>query len=1055
MENTLSRWLCTFEINNNQNGYAQCLKQVLRLEDISKSKNYNDCVQDDFLEFYISRWKNNNINSEAFIVQHEEIIKNIDKHTIKKIESEKGLLEGLKIDNLNHMFYYYIRVNMDNIDSDITNLMYLVLSLQTLEKINDRIVVYFYTNQNKFSLYFKLTHFLRLIIEHYTFMYASIDNKSVKLLKNEHEYIQKTFFPILEVDENLYNIFNRAWNVNFDEPFDKFDNLYDKITIYQENKEIDDLTCLIFKTSFRMLFDNLDGRKYPQFNNKNKLLNSIHNLISSNQGVTPLEMLLFGSLIVNEDKKFDENNSEELLKNIKNLSTAIMQIIENIVNHSEHKTGVFTLRLHNKNNKEYLNNNYPGYPIESSATCIEVLIADSNTKDNIIEHFVQGDKSADIVKQHKKQIYLCDFFGDYYAQNDKIWGEARKKNPEMCNGLLMYAQTIKKLNGATFVRSSHKFNNADTKNIYYFCKNNGLDSKKYNKLSYIPGTQFSLVFNKNFLLNHIFKNDKKYNFNKMLYSTTYRQLAQTLLFDNGAYEININNINTNIESQTDKDNRVKEIQDIFNEVYNKVYDNASDSCEEVKYNVFICDLGEYSKKSLNNNTLNEILSKSILSSKLCMETKNYNCLLLKNTTEAIKEYLNDTLKIMEYKSNLKLEHTCIYIYPYSSREQIYDDSEDDLPYFATSIPDPLNNKKIFPEIFPYMLINMHNDEDNKKTQFEEMMSRQANISIYKNGKQGYKIANTHMRLGNKVHLDAFYEMALFFENPNYASYASYLLIKKLINNIDAEQKLIFYGYASYSRAMVWATIQIIKEYFELIKTKCPEMEFIIYQNDLKEETNVPQEQMYYSNKDWQKDHSKVWKDNNTKLIMIVPISSSLTTFDKMNAELLREINITDEDKYFHNVEYYTTFWVRNKHIDGKQEVEEPTDEEKEFWTRVNLNKRQIFRKNGDKIINYFVSEKCAWENPLKCKKCFPKNALNEKPLVETDPTSTVPTQQLYIEDIKNDNSDIKIDIDNELRIAALYNNILYKHISKGGNHFQFYIKTKEYFLQQCVDVKNG
>ena len=78
--------------------------------------------------------------------------------------------------------------------------------------------------------------------------------------------------------------------------------------------------------------------------------------------------------------------------------------------------------------------------------------------------------------------------------------------------------------------------------------------------------------------------------------------------------------------------------------------------------------------------------------------------------------------------------------------------------------------------------------------------------------------------------------------------------------------------------------------------------------------------------------------------------------------------------------------------------------------------------------------------------------LNEVPLIETDPTSTVPSQQIYLK--KNSMSSSAVDPINLTRIAKLKGMVFYGHFMRGKNHFQYYIDTYKFFAEVAEDVKD-
>ncbi len=194
--------------------------------------------------------------------------------------------------------------------------------------------------------------------------------------------------------------------------------------------------------------------------------------------------------------------------------------------------------------------------------------------------------------------------------------------------------------------------------------------------------------------------------------------------------------------------------------------------------------------------------------------------------------------------------------------------------------------------------------------------------------------------------------------------------------------------------------------------------------------------MYYNRSEWQQCPNKIWDPQDTTLVMVVPISSSLTTFNKMKAELCREA-----EKEFCTVENFTAFGVRNHY----QDEWSATNEEVHFWQDTNPIEKTITSNLVQGNIHYLISVTSEWSNPLLCQRCFPSDVLLEYPLVETDPTSTIPTQQFYLKPSGKSHASLEDMSENDMRVARLKGNTIYGHISKGNNHYQYYIKNQRLF----------
>lgn len=1052
-----NHWVCVFDLDNTQKCYAALLKMVLWIEDnLHNSVNNPLYFKDEFMPFRILRGEKLNLsNADTLLILEKRFSeKNFTKY--RDITSATKLVEGLKRAGGFHTFHYYLRINLNDKETDIVELQYLVLMLQALPDAQNRISVRIMEKENATWTprdFFRVSDYLRFVQNHYHCFYSCYDDKinSLRPLSNISGGVQSTFLPVLEVDNRLCKILNISWKLEDNYEGQSFDRLYTALTPQGCKRET--LTWTLFQIGLRMLFESLSGRSFNTIAKKKELLSFLIDTVREMQGVTPLDMLLFGALAGDRLKNKNKwNTVKAYMGNIQTFSLAISQILENAANHSQHNRGVFTFRL--QRNLTYLRTHYPDYSPVQDVPSLEVMIADSNNSDGIVDHFLKSSKADALIKNQESRICLSNLFGFFQDTTiENIWRIARLKRPEMCHGLLSFFANVQYFKGAVRVRSVPKFMSSTDRDMFYY------DGRKHHIISgvldngmYIPGTQFSIVVNRPSSISAALRSneDWEFDFDTLVYATTYKELAQALRFNDNVHDLAVSEAVTPVkgpvQSQKVKDEAALKWKEWFN--------NQCQKGKNTKYEVFQCDLKEFCEILAQKPELGEPFCKGFLSSQFFFQDKKENekifyAVLFQNFTAQFSRIFAGTLQAMAYLQELDLSHISVYFYPKQYKN-------DNFPYCATTLHRLLGlkvNEKEFPRIFPYSLFLKGKSGH---TLFEDELFKQADSPIYMDD-QGFKIPMTHMRLGNKVHLDTFYEMALFFENPNYAYYTAYLLLKILLERYpdvtNSSKKFLFYGYASYSRAVVWALHQILEEYCTLKKSSekgknketemhAPETEFIIYQNDLKLETDQPQVQMYYSRSEWQYDPSKIWDPEDTELIMIVPISSSLTTFNKMKAELCRETR-----KAFSPKVNFTAFWVRDNYKDERS----PTDVERTFWKSCNPSNKTIESPLVSGEIHYLRSAKSRWSDPMKCKCCFPENALMEYPLVETDPTSTIPTQQFYKE---SDAAVAKECIENDARVAELRGNVLYGHISKGSNHYQYYIKPRSYFLQQRDKIKN-
>ena len=188
-----------------------------------------------------------------------------------------------------------------------------------------------------------------------------------------------------------------------------------------------------------------------------------------------------------------------------------------------------------------------------------------------------------------------------------------------------------------------------------------------------------------------------------------------------------------------------------------------------------------------------------------------------------------------------------------------------------------------------------------------------------------------------------------------------------------------------------------------------------------------------------------------KVIQIVPISSTLTTFDKMWRKFLGSVEKEERDKVCLSGNY-TVFWVVDKN--GNLDAGTPSKIEEKYWIKVAPNRQietklPILTSKENMNIQYIIRSAVAWHDPLACELCYPEYVINEIPLVETDSTSTVPTQQIRYRGYQLTKA-TEVSDDEYDRFIKLQGCVSYDHICRRQNHYQFYIDTQRYFY----NVKN-
>lgn len=1087
----ISSWLCILDIKNEQSEYSYLMDLLCALEGLASGRF--DCQGPELSRFQITRVPTDTKESVQTV---ENRLADENSRQVRMIDNWEMLKAGMAREPSVKGFSYYIRIDTGGESSDLSNIRYLMLLMQSIPEVSLKLKVLFRADENEakgsYAHHNRLSQFLRFSQIEYHAFYATLNGR-VRPLSMGTE-IPKMFVPLIEINRETYRLLRYPCQLSAAYDGEGFEKLF---TVFHPMNMRDNWAMALLLTGLRMFFRALDGKMYATKEKKQKLVSLLCDTFQDSGGISVLDMLLFGVLMDRTSyESFGAEEAGEYLYGIQSLSKGVAQILENIVYHSENRKGVFAIRL--QRTRGYIQKNYPGYEITDKEYGVELLIADSNRRDDIIQNFLTSGNATPALRALEDNLALSDFFRKKPGKStDSAWLEARRKSPEMCHGLLTFAEVAERFCGAVSVRSCPIPEGTDAKNYYYY---DYADGRQVNTAPYrrwMPGTQFAILFRRTAFRKDIQRNNKMdvnsiFHDERIIYGTTYRELAWALrygsslqsFFPNGESPVTLadqfESACSDMEEQACKDEIVRKWKQWFNAraAYHRDIGRRRDTTDSptrcvdteekpLRYEIIDADLTEFCDRPeewemfCKGFLASDFFSRSFFTKwkAICGEELCYG-ILLRNMSESLGETFYQTLFNM-------VEHICtkyVYVYFYQEKE-----SGGAARYMGASLHEVLARMNQpyekptyeFPRVVPYSLLI----RDGKETLFEKIIAQQAQISILSPDRQGYQVKNTHMRLGNKVHIDSFFEMALFFENPNYAYYTAFLLLEQLKNmGLEKRTRILFYGYTSYSRGIVWAAIQIWREYMKAFRGREPELEFVIYQNDLKLESDSSSVQMYYSKKEWLQDPHTIWPARETALVQIVPISSSLTTFNKMLSRLNSETGWQERGDPFVPVANLTAFWVRDDfrkkwketQKNGEPEESEPTEEEKHFWKKVIPEKRKVlrdqFHDSSKTPVQYLVSVSSYWHNPLSCRKCFPKNPLLEYPLMETDPTSTVPTQQFYPDVSAATSSETIEDFSNDRRVSHLRGNILYGHISRGHNHFQYYVQTRQFFQQERDSV---
>ncbi len=92
---------------------------------------------------------------------------------------------------------------------------------------------------------------------------------------------------------------------------------------------------------------------------------------------------------------------------------------------------------------------------------------------------------------------------------------------------------------------------------------------------------------------------------------------------------------------------------------------------------------------------------------------------------------------------------------------------------------------------------------------------------------GFKISNSHFRIGSKIHISDFYYAKRFFQNGFFSSRIAYLLAKDIVKFVEHEKKveevkingLTIIGYEMYSELLISLIDKFLRKKWNLTEKK--------------------------------------------------------------------------------------------------------------------------------------------------------------------------------------------------------------------------------------------
>lgn len=1030
-------WTILFDIPNRQEDYAKCLELI---ENIS-NRTDDGTIDEAFLEnvCYISAEKE---LSFLEIIKGQTVLWN---QKIPEIKQE---------DNVKYVFY----VDCSD-ENDMINIIYFC---QVNDVVKGNCILCIKSvdeGKNRANITDLLSELL--ITGEIKDCYTLIDNNYKRVNTNKVR-ILKRFSPIYKIDEEENSV--EYWRQSVHSFLLK---LYKEMPVggneYQYTKNyflphiVPDLLKNRYPNDIEIKSsDNHDRRLMKIFlecfctqkNSKKDFVEKRYEIWKSKELFAYIKdmplLAMYILCVLDYFRKNQENDSMEEIKQeifeARDMADGLLQILENVY-HSENKCGYFCFRVHKnkKDNKnKYLEKQYAAFmeKIEeiqgNTDNYLEFKIVDYSHY-SIPEQFYQCFvKRMDNAEEEEKQIYeqlleqaqkieVLSFFSssDFWYSYNSI-----SENVVHHYGLQIFESLVACYEGYFRVRSSGKYQLKSEKEIY-----STIEDEPHSMISRrIPGTQYEILlpFRMKKVPQNISLNvNINYTNNLLKQYEVYETINFTSKYCTSVYEeIRKKEINRNISYQEMKEKTIQELAVRLQNDLQKV--TAKNPIIHFSAEKISLTMVEMFCKAI----MLYIAQKPIGDSCYIMITECSQAHFIEITRMMAlfydKQGMNQLMKDTQLFMSGQKEGEEFLIYGNNLGEAI--GSTEKLAFARCIHPDCLKTlKKMLKnhsmgkspnDIVSIVPFDMIKYDESKETLFERSLQKVLNQDV-QTEKFGCKLEDLHVKIGSKIHIRTFYEAELLFHNNYYTSRFAYWLLNELSSNkeLDLTKRFVLVGYENYSE-------MLLNELCNMFGKNGIQTDYLIYEQKAvgKFRGREPLSQ---------------YKD--CQFVIIVPINSTVTTHIKAAGFLEKTIKEELKKENYENYSEYHLGKVWNYGI-----VLISDKKENQYWKKSLEEQNTIISTISNEKMKYYTEVISEWAHPLKCKACFPENDYTkEVPLVETNKESVVPMHAISIKKERRKIDRHKINEEEEKKLEELSEFLIYKHVERNGNHFNYYFSTEK------------
>jgi hypothetical protein len=950
--------------------------------------------------------------------------------------------------------------------------------------------------------------------------------------------VSESFFPLLKITNDLNSLLSSSSDEICDSAISILKKYHKKVTDKQKSKIYNDFLLKIVRNDPQYIdleFNPIEGFVYNLENSPisrlflldyvNKccitvskeerisgvasLSNFRENLIKllehDKETLTVLALCILFTLLAKMSKetktKLTNDNLQSILTDAQDYASGIMQLLENVTTHSQFKEGYFCYRIHNcdKNDndlvKQRLEKRYPKKTNDfSEGFFLEVLISDYNEVHDLVSSF--KDRELNIVSgltsestndclyhsyldnntlSNMQSLILRDFFEYDSHLND--WKEFYKDSNNVIYhyGLLLFKHLTRFADGEFHLMSSKKYE-VDSKSYY------PSNEDENSILIHIPGSQYEILLPMRFRSNTL---------NTGLIGELPIDDQESIHRDWKQIQVETKEIVESSKSKYEFSQKVEIIEELkehFNEEIKKPIEeelnkfleqDTTSKCtiesviEKIKERTYLF----FDVSYLGDMHYSEYFAKYIIS--LIFKDTNYKYIVLANASYVFMSTFTRIFSIMFMKAQSKerLADHIIFCMGNSGNPEA-------ICFYGSSIHDSLNMTKSISiqseqsRCTEILAREAEKSEEIGKPQSQYpiinpvsfyLFNRRINYNLetrIQDTNFGCCLPDTHMRIGTKIHITGnYYEASLLFSLSGYVSHFAYYVADTswdAINNESNEYNVVIVGYETYSENLVLRILSYFRYMYKQNARKNIEdkFDYIIYN----EEDN-------YKFLRW--NDVKICKE--TRYIIVVPIGSTLTTHDKIVADLRRTLTDDKGDDFFSEksiLKHYALIMIRQKDADiSKTEESDPRTIERKFWNRITIAQdanRKWYQEIAEveykydigasnKVNSYFQVESL-WHLPNECQECFPNvnNLVSEKPLIQANRASVVPMTMMGLAESINNDAKSEINLDKTIDyLKPLEKALCYGHITRDeDNHFEYYFESEKVFYNTISSNKN-